>query len=78
MDEEQIAVELARLDLQVKRLMSDAESEKGTRNRMNEATLKKLDELERKVHGIQIRIALAAGGLTAIIFLANFLFRGHP
>lgn len=66
---------LVRLETQVERVLSDIESEKGTRTRVNVEITKRFDDLEKRVRIVERNIWLASGAITVVVFVANFLFR---
>lgn len=70
-DDSRIAV----LEVQVMRLVSDYESEKDTRSRVNSEIFKKFDEAEKRFRQIERYIWMSAGAVGVIVFVANFLFK---
>ncbi len=71
------ASRLVRLETQMERLVSDAESEKDTRARVNTEFARRFDELEKRVRSLENKLWIASGGITVAVFVANFLFRSH-
>jgi hypothetical protein len=73
-----ISERVAILQTQMDRLVSDAESEKDTRKRASTAILTKFDAIEERLRAIDRRMWIWMGVVSAFVFIANFLFRGHP
>ena len=62
---------LARADEQIKRLISDAESEKGTRARMNAEITKRFDRLDLSSQSINNQINHGRGFAMGMLFAAG-------
>ncbi len=69
---DEVSERIAKLEIQVERFVSDAESEKDTRRRTNSAIFEKFDLFEERLRKIEKNIWLATGAIGVIVFLVNF------
>lgn len=68
-----IVERIVTLETQMKRLVSDAESEKDTRRRSNASMFERFTELNDKIFKINRTIWVATGVVGTMIFALNFL-----
>lgn len=66
---------LATVEAQVARLVSDAQSEKGTRSRSNDRIDKRFDEVEKRLRCVERNMYIAMGGLGALEIGLRFVWR---
>jgi hypothetical protein len=64
-----------RMESQIDRLVSDAESEKGTRQRIAEDLKKNLKVMDERLTKIEHKLYWGSGIITTVVILANWYFR---
>lgn len=69
MTPEENIIKLTQLEAQIDRLVSDAESEKGTRARVNSDFTKRLDTIDENQRKLERIIYMGLGGLAVLQFL---------
>lgn len=67
--------DLIRLDTQVKRIISDIDSEKDTRKRRNTSIDERLEKVNRRLDKHEIWFALAIGGGAVLLFVLKLVFK---
>lgn len=65
-----------KLDEQVKRLVSDAESEKDTRRRVNISITEHFAQQDRRIESIEKKIYWFSGIISGFVFLVHWYFKG--
>ena len=71
MTNNEIAIKVVQMDKQIERLVSDAESEKDTRRRVNEGISNQLREIEERQRKQERIIYMGLGGLAVLQFLLS-------
>jgi len=66
---------LVRLEMQVGRLVSDAESEKDTRRRVSEAINHRFVVSEDRVRSLERTIWMASGAVAVIVLIVNLILK---
>lgn len=61
-----------RLETQVNRLVSDAESEKDTRKRSNQDITTRFEKTDERIRSLERTIWSAAGAVSLLVFIINF------
>lgn len=76
--ERRVAMEgrFVRMESQIDRLVSDIESEKGTRQRIAEDLKKSFKEVDRRLTMVEHKLYWASGIISALIFISHFIFKG--
>lgn len=74
-DQVDMAERVTRLETQMARFISDAESEKGTRQRANASLFEHLADLEAKMFKVNRHIWIATGAVGTLVFVLNFLVK---
>ena len=69
---------VVRLETQLGRLVSDSESEKDTRRRVNEHFEKKLDSFNERMRKIEHSIWMAAGAVGILVLIVNIAVKHLP
>jgi len=65
------AERIVRIETQIGRLVSDAESEKDTRLRVNQGISDRFDKIEVRLTKIERAFYIGTGGLAALMFILN-------
>lgn len=66
---------MMKLETQMGRLVSDAQSEKGTRSRSNDRIDKRFDGMEKRLRYVERNMYIAMGGLAVLEISLRFVWR---